>query len=179
MSETRNGHYRILAVLLGGLLLGGLAGCAQQQHEDLVQYMNAYKAKQQGRVDPLPEIQPYVTHHYGAEDLRDPFRPVVARAQAAPDDNGVRPDPNRTREVLEEVPLDALRFVGSVQRDDAHWAIVRAPDGRVHRVRRGNYIGQNDGRIHNITERSLHLTELVPTGTGSWLEREASLVLSE
>lgn len=170
---------RLIAVAAAAAITLALGGCSQQQHEDLVQYMSSVKASKQGRVDPLPEVRPYVTQHYAAADLRDPFTPVVERARVAVDDSGVRPDRHRKREALEEVPLDALQFVGSVQREDARWAIVRAPDGRVHRVRTGNYIGQNDGRIHRVTERSLHLTELVPNGTGGWLEREASIVLSD
>ncbi|MEQ8955860.1 MAG: pilus assembly protein PilP, partial [Gammaproteobacteria bacterium] len=49
--------------------------------------------------------------------------------------------------------------------------------GVVHRVSIGNYLGRNFGRITNISETQMNLTEIVPSGTGGWVERPQTLTL--
>ncbi len=93
--------------------------------------------------------------------------------------SGIRPDVNRPREALEEYPLDSLRMVGTLEQGGQMWALVRAEDGTIHRVQPGNYVGQNYGRITRITESKIELVEIVPDGLGGWMERPATLALSE
>jgi len=40
-------------------------------------------------------------------------------------------------------------------------------------------MGQNYGKIVNITESEVEVTEIVSDGLGGWIERQASLALSE
>jgi type IV pilus assembly protein PilP len=58
-------------------------------------------------------------------------------------------------------------------------ALVRDPDGVVHRVRVGNYLGQNYGRVIAVEEDRIELVELVPNGTGGWMEKPATIALAE
>lgn len=160
-----------------------VAACSGGQNDDLRQYTEEVRARQNTRVEPLPEFKPYETFLYQAGELRSPFRPS---AGGTPDDiltesrdNGVRPDSNRPREALEAFPLDTLRMVGTLDQGGQSWALVRANDGTIHRVQPGNYLGQNHGRIVNITEYEIELVEIVPDGLGGWIERQASLALSE
>jgi type IV pilus assembly protein PilP len=134
-------------------------------------------------VDPLPEFAPYETHLYQASNDRDPFTPPVASSPksevAQAPGNGVSPDFNRAREPLEAEPLDSLRMVGTLERAGTSWALVRMSDSTIHRVKPGNYLGQNHGKIVSITESEVELTEIVPDGLGGWMERQAALALSE
>jgi type IV pilus assembly protein PilP len=57
--------------------------------------------------------------------------------------------------------------------------LVRDPDGVVHRVHVGNYLGQNYGRITSINEDHIELVELVPNGSGGWMERQATIALGD
>ena len=66
-----------------------------------------------------------------------------------------------------------LGAVGAIE------GLVRDPDGVVHRVHVGNYMGQNYGRITAIEEDRIDLVELVPNGTGGWMERPASIALGD
>jgi len=43
----------------------------------------------------------------------------------------------------------------------------------------GSFIGQNDGRIANISDSKISLIEIVPDGLGGYIERPAALALSE
>ncbi len=58
-------------------------------------------------------------------------------------------------------------------------ALVMAPDKVTYRVRPGNYMGQNDGRVTGVFEDRIELVELVPDGAGGWLERPASVALED
>jgi type IV pilus assembly protein PilP len=160
-----------------------VTACGGGETQDLREYTEQVRARQNTRVEPLPEFKPYETFLYQASELRSPFHPGNGGAPedilAESSDNGVRPDSNRPREALEAFPLDSLRMVGTLDQDGESWALVRANDGTIHRVQPGNHLGQNHGRIVNITEYEIELVEIVPDGLGGWMERQASLALSE
>ena len=40
-------------------------------------------------------------------------------------------------------------------------------------------MGKNHGRIVEITELQINLVEIVPTGSGGWIERPQSITLQE
>lgn len=158
-----------------------LTGCSDGDMSDLQQYVRAEKAKPPGRLMPVPEFKSYEIFEYTAGELRDPFKHFAADADlAAAIDSGIPgPDLTRHREALESFPLDTLRFVGHLEMGGDRWAIVTAPDEMVHRVKVGNYIGTNFGKIVEVTESRLMIDEIVPDGRGGWIEREAALSLIE
>ncbi len=170
---------RIISV---SLLAGTLAACGGKNTEDLQSYVESVKSRQHARIEPLPEFTPYETHLYQASGERDPFTPPVYSAPksevAQTTGSGISPDFNRAREPLESEPLDSLRMVGTLEREGNSWALVRMSDSTIHRVKPGNYLGQNHGKIIDITESEVELTEIVPDGLGGWMERQAALALS-
>lgn len=158
-----------------------LFGCSQQEHGDLVQFVNTTKAQKGSRIEPLPTIEPYETFLYKENGRRDPFTPSFERQQAYEDDGtgGIRPDDDRRKEPLEEFPLDSLRMVGTLEKETITWAIIDAGEGGIHRVTLGDYLGQNHGRIVRIAEEKVDLVEIIPNGLGGWRERDSSVALSE
>lgn len=166
----------ILAIALG------LAACSDNGMNDLRQFVQQAKLKK-GKVEPLPEFKPVETYAYTAYELKDPFATWKSEVKTAAQDKsavqGVRPDVDRRKEILENFPLDTLRMMGTLQYDDTKWGLVKAPDGIVYKVKQGSYIGQNYGKIRAVNDTKLMLTEIVPNGLGGWEEREASLAISE
>ena len=57
--------------------------------------------------------------------------------------------------------------------------LIMDPDGVIHRVQLGNYMGQSDGRIMAIHEDHIELVELVSDGAGGWIERDAAVALDD
>jgi len=165
------------------LLLVLLAGCAASTDtSDLERFVEQVRARKATPIEPLPEFKPYETFLYEAYDLRSPFTPSTTDLTAAArqqEGSGIRPDLNRPREPLEEYALEALRMVGTLEKDGRRWALIQTPDGTIHRVTIGNYLGQNNGKIVRITEFGVELKEIVPDGLGGWQERETTLALSE
>ncbi len=170
-------------LLKTGLLCMSLiltVSCSSQEHADLQEYINRVKAKKKGIIKPLPEIKPYETFTYKAHDLRDPFTPFVQQAieEAPAGKPGLKPPTDRKSEALEQFPLDSLVFVGHLEKDGVLWGLISAPDSTVYRVKKGNYIGQNYGEIRAISETQILIKEIIPDGSGGWIERESSLTLA-
>ena len=176
---------QMLRSLLLATAVTGLIGCSSDPTTDLAAYVKQVKNQQRSNIEPLPEFKPYESFTYAAVDLRDPFTvPAFTHQQAAvptnkPISSGLKPDFERPTEPLEEFPLDSLRMVGTMEQFQENWALINDTDGTIHRVQPGNYAGQNHGKITRITEFEVELTEIVPDGIGGWIERQASISISE
>lgn len=164
----------VLAASFTCSLLVGLAACSSADDE-LTRFIDETKHESGGRVEPLPEVKPYETFIYSAAELRSPFLPSGPGANGP----GLRPDSKRNREFLEQFPLDTLRMVGTLRLGDRMYGLVQTKDGLVHRVTSGNYMGQADGKITEITPVKISLTEIVPDGVGGYIERPAGIALNQ
>lgn len=177
--------YRLICGWIVVVLCGSLVGCSKGSMSDLESYVQGVLALKGGDIEPLPAIKPYEVYTYNSTGEKDPFEPFFRPNPAdipdgnAENDSGVRPDPNRNREELEQYPLDSLRMVGTLERDDATWAVVVDTEGAVHRVQVGNYMGENHGKIVAVLEDRIELIEIARNVTGSWEQRPASLALIE
>jgi type IV pilus assembly protein PilP len=169
-----NRHRLIACAALAYSLVTGLAACSSADDE-LDRFIEDTKKQPGGRVQPLPEVKPYETFVYAAMDKRSPF---VPSGPSGPN-SGLRPDTKRNREFLEQFSLDTLKMVGTLHLGKTTYGLVQSKDKLVHRVVVGNYIGQADGRITEITPSKIVLTEIVPDGLGGYIERPAALSLSE
>ena len=157
----------------------GVAACGANMDE-LDSYINEVKARPGGRIEPLPEVTPYEVFTYvaDAQGLRSPFRPDTPQATGTAA-GGARPDPERSREYLEGFPLDTLGMVGTLYIGETMYALVQTSDGLIHRVVPGNYMGQNDGRITDISESEISLIEIISDGIGGYIERDAAISLTD
>lgn len=158
------------------LVLASVAGCSQQDSPQ--QWVAREKAKKGAPLTPLPVLKTFEVFIYKDQDLRDPFGPGLDEQNEA-NASGPHPDQNRPREALESYPLDGLKMSGTLGLAKSMEGLVRDPDGVVHRVHVGNYLGQNYGRIISINEDRIDLVELVTNGSGGWMERQASIALGD
>lgn len=163
-----------------------LSGCSGGNMDDLQKDIADIKANSRGKVPPLPEFTPVQSFAYSANELGDPFVNWEAKAAKAQElqrktatGGGLQPEFERRREPLESFPLDALNMVGTLRREKESAALVRSPDGLVSRVVKGNYLGQNHGRVTAIHPDRVEITEIIPDGLGGWLPRQASLAIAE
>lgn len=163
--------------LVAAVLAAALCGCGESAYQDLDQFVKQSGQGLRGKVEPLPEVKPYEAFNYGASDQPDPFKPRKLMPKFS--GGGMEPDPTRRREALEEFPLENLKMVGTLERKGVTYALVRSPDNNLAQVKTGDYVGQNYGRITGISESEVKLKELVQETSGDWVERDASLQLSE
>lgn len=163
--------------ILGVALVLVLSACSGDRHGDLRQFVKDSENMPRGRIPTLPEVKPYEPFTYSAFDLVDPFKP--RKIVPPKGGGGSAPDLNRRREALEAYPLESLRMVGTLEQKKQMFALVKAPDNTLFRVRAGNYVGQNFGRVISISESTITLKELLQDISGNWEEKDQILQLQE
>lgn len=158
-----------------------LSGCGVgSDFSDLQGYMDEVRARPKGEIEPLPKFLPYESFAYSAAALRSPFQPpikleIAARQKGSGD---IKPDETRTKQFLEGFNIETFVMVGTLANDSGSFALVSGAGG-VHRVKVGDYLGHNYGRILAIDQSKIDVVEIVPDGEGGWLERPRSLPLKE
>ena len=163
----------ILAALL-------LSACGGEEFQDLRDFVNTAGADMRGKVEPPPDIKPYEPFAYdNSASLPDPFKPRKAEARGKAGSGENQPDFNRPKEELEEYPLESLKMVGYLYQKKVGHAVIRSAEGKIYRVKAGNYIGLNFGQITSVSEAEIKVKEMVQDSAGDWTERESSLQLAE
>jgi type IV pilus assembly protein PilP len=154
-----------------------LAGCGSRNHQDLLDWMAAQGKGMRGHLDPIPQIKPYEPFAYNDFDLPDPFKPRKIEPAKSDNANKLAPDLNRRKEPLEAYPLESLSMVGTLQKGQALYALVKTPERDLYQVRQGMHMGQDYGVIVAISDTDIKLKELVQDGAGDWSERSSTLNL--
>ncbi len=166
------------------LVLIFLSGCSNSI-DDLNQFIAQQKSRPVKPFDPLPQLKPHEVFEYNATAMRDPFSNDLEvsdedeQINLVVSENGEGPDLSRRKEYLESYPLDSLLMVGTYQQEEGYWALIVDPDGVVHMVSEGDYLGHNHGAVVSIFENEVLLKEWINDGLGAWRERDAAMALKE
>ncbi len=167
------------------LVITGLAcltlGACSRDISDLENFVAETKTKYVGSIEPIPEFDPYQVYNYSAFEERDPFlqKQREDEEQQISSQSGTQPDRERRKEALEYFPMDALTMVGILEQRGSVWGLIKDPDGTIHTVKPGNFLGENFGEIIRITESEIEILEIISDGLGAWIERELALSLGE
>jgi type IV pilus assembly protein PilP len=155
-----------------------LTGC-NGSHDDIDEFMAEAKARPAGTIPPTPVFKAYKAFNYSATGLRSPFeKPVEVREIALLQPlTTVKPNENRAKEFLEQFNLDQLSMVGTLDMGGTLWALINDGQGGVHRVKVGNYMGRNHGKIVELGTDYMALVEIVPNGSDGWIERPRKIAL--
>lgn len=183
MKQTET-HTRLIKskILILFAVVFVLSACSSGQHGDLETYVAEVKQRPGGKIDELPAAKNYEPFSYAAFDLRDPFTQFLSEepGEASAESTASNaPNRDRKKEPLEAFPLDTLEFVGHLEKKGVRWGLISAPDKSIYKVQIGNYMGKNYGEIIEISETKISLKEIIPDGTGGWIDREASINVSE
>jgi len=114
--------------------------------------------------------------------LRDPFESyltVLEKQSKQRRDAKRSRDSDRAPEPLEAFDLGALKLVAVMQMGGKHVAMVEDHEGKGYVVRKGSYIGRDNGRVVNITERNVEIVEDEFNVVGEIVQRKAVLTLNE
>lgn len=164
---TRN---KLLLMTLMTLIIVSCGG----DNSDLRRYINDVKARPGRAIDPLPEPKDYKKFKYTREKRESPFLKVYKKVEGVGEQYS--PDINRPKQPLESYPLDSLTMVGKVRITGIDWALIESADGRVHRIKTGQYMGKNYGKVIKISPREVLIEETIRL-SDKWKKREASLKL--
>lgn len=160
------------------------AGCAPSSETELRQWMAEVRQQVRPVTNPVAPPKEFTPYGYESGALIDPFDPqkvltaVVRQQQVRATASTIRPDLERRREALEAFPLDDIKMVGMMRRNNLNVALLQG-GGTTHIVRVGNYVGQNFGLVTRISESEVQIKEIVQDAAGEWVERPAKLELQE
>lgn len=172
---------RATRLLCMSLALISLAGCDNgNPFGDLQGYMDEVRLRPTGVIEPLPKFRAYEAFTYSAASLRSPFQPpikvsLVSRQKGS---QQVKPDETRVKQFLEGFNIEQFEMVGTMANASGTFALMRGGGG-VYRMKVGDYLGRNHGRIVSISDSQVDVVEIVPDGEGAWLERPRSISLKE
>jgi len=158
-----------------------VSGCFDDT-SDLSAHMQQVQATTTSQIEPMPEVHPYNHYDYSAYDLRSPFslpRPEAIQQKIQQMSGCLSPDPRRRKQPLEKFALGDLTMRGTMGDDGVLWALMEASDFTLHRVSIGSYLGLFDGRITEVSAKSVKLVELAPDGAGCWVERETVVRIAQ
>jgi len=115
-------------------------------------------------------------------NLRDPFESylavVAARGRSALLDREHRLS-NREREPLEAFDISTLKLVAIFSKGEDRVAMIQDSSGKGHTVRRGNFMGKDNGHIEKIDADTLFLVEQVLNPAGDITDRQVTMTLKE
>ncbi|MBD3647857.1 MAG: pilus assembly protein PilP [Pseudomonadales bacterium] len=158
-----------------------LTACSSSdQFADIREFMAEIEKKPKGQIAPLPEFEAYQPFTYGASNRRSPFEPPVIVPPLTEEQKknvGVKPPVDHVKQYLERFNLASLNMVGTLQQDNSTWALIEDPNGGVHRVQVGDYMGTSWGKIESINDTRIDITEVVSDGSGGWLRRPRTVNL--
>ena len=179
MKQSNKRLIRVTALL--PMMVVMLSACSESM-EDLNKYITSVKERPADPIPPIPPVRTYTPYEYAGDIGRDPFRASLNEGsddERSSNKNGPRPDFERSKEYLERYELDTMSMVGTFRKEESFWALIRDPEGVVHRVPAGNFIGKNHGQVVAISDTQISLSELISDGAGGWLVREAAIALGE
>ena len=165
----------------GLTLLLLLSACGpSEDFADIDQFMKEMDERPPGRIEPLPAMETVPPFAYQAGNKRSPFEPpVLVKRVERRSGPQVMPDFNRVKQFLERFTIAQLSMVGTLEQGGAMFALIQDGEGGVHRVQQGDYMGSDHGKVQQVGDTSLELLEIVPDGSGGWVERERTVRLTQ
>ncbi|MGB9822834.1 pilus assembly protein PilP [Thermodesulfovibrio sp.] len=131
-------------VLLAVLLIGFLLLNKEEKSKQII----IKTPKRQ----PVQINQPNIvfpTYNYDAQQLRDPFAPLIVKREARK--KGASP--------LETYEIEELKLTGIAKDKKGALALLQAPDGRFYIVRENDRIGYSGGKVIKILMDSIEIRE--------------------
>ena len=171
---NRSLKFKMRSIFLLGLC-ALITACGSSEDDALTDYIRQVKSRTIKRIEPLPEFKPMPLFVYPDDtNRRSPFKPKPVAAAMDFD----APNLSRNKQPLEEYPLDALKFAGTLRQGNEIWGLIQQPNKMVMRVHRGDYMGQNYGQVVHIDSRSIAVEERVKIN-GRWEKRKIVLDLKQ
>ena len=146
-----------------------IMGCSAGDYNDIKVWMKDQEKSLKGKVEPIPPAKSFVPVDFVA--VQDPFlsKPLISLHDL--EKNKFAPDNNRTKEPLESYPLDSMKFLGTLSKDNKYYAMIKTNDNLVHYVKVGNYFGTNFGRVIKLDSAKITLDERILDSTDEWKEK--------
>ncbi len=168
-----------MRTLLWLLPLGfGLMGC-QANTDSVEQFIAKTHTNAKANVKPLADPYIFVAESFVMTSKRVPFlrpKPELQLAKQA-DISCWQPTSDHQPTALEAFPLEQLTMKGAIGHQRQLWGLVYTPKGELVRIKPGQFVGLNRGKVIKVSDKLIEIEETLPDGKGCWLTRPAKLAL--
>ena len=169
-----------MKLIISLLMIFGLFACADEDITDLKTFVETEKKNVYPINDKIPKLEQIEIVQFAQTKERNPFS--TPRAEAVVAVKGApkscpQPDFNRKKQALEMLSLGNLKMRGTLQSDGELIALIQSPDGKVHQVKHGDYLGLSYGKVIKIKKNKVALSELSADKDGCWHKRETQITL--
>ncbi|USD65499.1 pilus assembly protein PilP [Vibrio sp. SCSIO 43136] len=165
-----------MVLLMAGLLFG-----CQEDKPSIERWASKTQAMAKATVKPLHQSAVYQAEPFHFSTTSHPFNLPKVR-QVAPNKSPTRqcwqPEVKGAIAPLERYPLAQLQLTGIMQRSGTPTGLLRAPDGKVHKVRTGSRLGLDNGQVVNVEKGFIVIEEVMADGLGCWQKRQVKLALN-
>lgn len=131
-------------------------------------------------IEALTEVASFEVLSYAQVESRSPFvlpRQPERLTQPKAKKTCWQPKYRKRTGTLEKYSLKKLHLKGVMGGGSDITALVQTPTGNVVKVRKGNYMGTNNGQVIEIKSKHITLKETLPDGIGCWQTRYVKLAL--
>lgn len=135
--------------------------------------------KQKARVKPLPEPFVFEAEKFVMTSKRVPFVKPIPEQLLVKKETGEcwQPQLDRQLSKLENFALEKLSMKGAIGNKKQLWGGVFTPEGDLMKIKPGQYIGLNRGKVLTVSDKIIEIEETLPDGKGCWLKRPTKLAL--
>lgn len=170
-------------------LLGTFSGCVWVQSTgDLERFVTEVQTRASRPIKSLPAFVAYEAFVYEGASLRNPFVKTIQYIPETTDDqqsavdlgNTPAPDEQRFNSYLEGFAIKDLSMVGHISKGSGGaWALIVDPNGEIHRVSTGDYIGMDYGKVVSVDAKKIKLLEVISNGRGGWVVRPQRIEIED
>lgn len=168
-----------MRILLWLLPLGlGLVGC-QANDDSIEQFISQTHSQAKAKVKPLSASYVFKAESFVMTSKRVPFlrpQPEVLLTEKT-DVSCWQPTLERPQTKLETFALEKLTMKGAIGHQQQLWGLVYTPDGELVKIKPGQFLGLNHGKVIKVSDNLIEIEETLPDGKGCWLTRPAKLAL--
>lgn len=164
--------YRI-ATFMSMLVLLGPAGCKDKPKPPVpVAAQPAAQAPAvQGQQPEEPKIEKEV-YAYDAKGRRDPFMSLIV-------DIKEKPRMKKKANPIENFDVDEIKLIAIAWEKNSHYAMITLPDGKSYTIKKGMTLGLYGGRVEEITQQTVKITEKVKNYKGQIITKDTILKLRQ
>ncbi|MGC2064560.1 MAG: pilus assembly protein PilP [Thermodesulfovibrionales bacterium] len=164
--------YRI-ALLTAMLGLLGLSGCKDKPKPPVpVAARPAAQAPAvQAQLPEEPKIEKEV-YVYDQKGRRDPFMSLVV-------DIKEKPKMKKKANPIENFDVDEIKLIAIAWEKNNHYAMITLPDGKSYTIKKGMTLGLYGGRVDEILQQTVKITEKVKDYKGQMITKDTILKLRQ
>jgi type IV pilus assembly protein PilP len=141
---------------------------AQDDVNNLVKVVETSAESTQNKKQKTPDL--IQTYHFEGAQLRDPFEsPTEVRQE----------NKQYANTILKNIALDSLKLVGVIVNSTMQYAIFRANDGQLYKIKVGERVGLENSLLTKVNENEVTFTQESGPSSEGTLTREIVLRLQE